>query len=68
MGSILTSVFTIIFSRSLPLDNLNVENMFFTLGALSAINFVVVMKKMSMGMSASPVLGNEVPALDKNCQ
>ncbi|KAG6960916.1 hypothetical protein JG688_00009357 [Phytophthora aleatoria] len=72
MGSILTSVVTIMFSKSLPSDNLNedhLENMFFTMGAVSAINFVcfvVVMKKLNMGMSSSPVLdtmGNEVPVL-----
>ncbi|KAF1777307.1 Major facilitator superfamily domain [Phytophthora cactorum] len=72
MGSILTSVFTIMFSKSLPSDNLNedhLENMFFTVGAVSVINFVffvIVMKKMNMGMSSSPVLdtmGNEVPVL-----
>ncbi|KAF1787812.1 Major facilitator superfamily domain [Phytophthora cactorum] len=72
MGSILTTVFTIMFSKSLPSDNLNedhLENMFFTMGAVSAINFVcfvAVMKKLNMGMSSSPVLdtmGNEVPVL-----
>ncbi|KAG1712810.1 hypothetical protein DVH05_000545 [Phytophthora capsici] len=72
MGSILTSVFTIMFSKSLPSDNLNedhLENMFFTMGAVSAINFVcfvIIMKRMNMGMSSSPVLdtmGNEVPGL-----
>eukprot|EP00644_Phytophthora_capsici_P011695 jgi/Phyca11/529868/estExt2_fgenesh1_pm.C_PHYCAscaffold_500025 len=69
MGSILTSVFTIMFSKSLPSDNLNedhLENMFFTVGAVSAINFVcfvIIMKRMNMGMSSSPVLdtiGNEI--------
>ncbi|ETL35201.1 hypothetical protein F441_22654 [Phytophthora nicotianae CJ01A1] len=69
MGSILTSVFTIMFSKSLPSDNLNedhLENMFFTVGAVSVINFVffvIIMKKMNMGMSSSPEidhLGNEI--------
>ncbi|ETI47830.1 hypothetical protein F443_08020 [Phytophthora nicotianae P1569] len=72
MGSILTSVFTIMFSKSLPSDNLNedhLENMFFTVGAVSVINFVffvIIMKKMNMGMSSSPELdhlGNEVQNL-----
>ncbi|KAF4028064.1 POT family [Phytophthora infestans] len=72
MGSILTSVFTIMFSKSLPSDNLNedhLENMFFTVGAVSVINFVFfvfIMKKMNMGMSSSPELdhlGNEVQDL-----
>ncbi|KAG6960919.1 hypothetical protein JG688_00009358 [Phytophthora aleatoria] len=72
MGSILTSVFTIMFSKSLPSDNLNedhLENMFFTVGAVSVINFVffvIVMKKMNMGMSSSPELdhlGNEIQDL-----
>ncbi|GMF56915.1 unnamed protein product [Phytophthora fragariaefolia] len=72
MGSILTSVFTIMFSKSLPSDNLNedhLENMFFTVGAVSVINFVffiITMRKMNMGMSSSPELdhlGNEVPDL-----
>ncbi|GMF58905.1 unnamed protein product [Phytophthora fragariaefolia] len=69
MGSILTSVFTIMFSKSLPSDNLNedhLENMFFTVGAVSVINFVffiIIMRKMNMGMSSSPELdhlGNEI--------
>ncbi|KAF4315640.1 hypothetical protein G195_010863, partial [Phytophthora kernoviae 00238/432] len=69
MGSILTSVFTIMFSKSLPSDNLNedhLENMFFTVGAVSVINFVffiITMRKMNMGMSSSPELdhlGNEI--------
>jgi len=74
MGSILTSVFTIMFSKSLTSDNLNLDHleyMFFTMGAVSAVNFVcfiVVMHKMEMGMSSSPVLdtmGNEVVFLDE---
>ncbi|KAG1712811.1 hypothetical protein DVH05_000546 [Phytophthora capsici] len=72
MGSILTSVFTIMFSKSLPSDNLNedhLENMFFTVGAVSIINFVffvIIMRKMNMGMSSSPELdhlGNEIQDL-----
>ncbi|KAE9272575.1 hypothetical protein PF008_g30069, partial [Phytophthora fragariae] len=56
-------------SKSLPSDNLNedhLENMFFTVGAVSVINFVffvIIMRKMNMGMSSSPELdhlGNEV--------
>ncbi|GAB9476970.1 Proton-dependent oligopeptide transporter, partial [Globisporangium polare] len=58
MGSIMTSVFTIMFSPYLPTDNLNdghLEYMFFTVGAVSVVNviaFVWVMKKMNFGMSA----------------
>ncbi|KAE9275753.1 hypothetical protein PF008_g29268, partial [Phytophthora fragariae] len=56
-------------SKSLPSDNLNedhLENMFFTVGAVSVINFVffvIIMRKMNMGMSSSPELdhlGNEI--------
>uniref|UniRef100_K3W9A6 Major facilitator superfamily (MFS) profile domain-containing protein n=1 Tax=Globisporangium ultimum (strain ATCC 200006 / CBS 805.95 / DAOM BR144) TaxID=431595 RepID=K3W9A6_GLOUD len=59
MGSIMTSVFTIMFRPYLPSDNLNdgnLEYMFFTVGAVSVVNmiaFVLVLKKMNFGMSSS---------------
>ncbi|RLN52075.1 hypothetical protein BBJ29_009652 [Phytophthora kernoviae] len=60
MGSILTSAFMIMFSKSMPSDNLNedhMENMFFTVSAASVVNlvfFIVIMRKMNVGMSSSP--------------
>ncbi|KAF1317014.1 Proton-dependent oligopeptide transporter, partial [Globisporangium splendens] len=59
MGSIMTSVFTIMFRPYLPSDDLNegnLEYMFFTVGAVSVVNligFVFVMKKMDFGFSTS---------------
>jgi peptide/histidine transporter 3/4 len=57
VGSILTSVFTIMFSSYLPTNDLNdghLEYMFFCVGAVSIVNlgaFVHYMKKMNFGMS-----------------
>ncbi|DAZ96056.1 TPA: hypothetical protein N0F65_000051 [Lagenidium giganteum] len=62
MGSILTSVFTIMFQSYIP-NNLNdghLEYMYYTVGAVSVINlalFVVVMRKMQFGMSSSRPAG-----------
>ncbi|KAF1317015.1 Proton-dependent oligopeptide transporter, partial [Globisporangium splendens] len=59
MGSIMTSVFTIMFRPYLPSDNLNegnLEYMFFTVGAVSVVNmiaFTFVLRKMNFGMSSS---------------
>ncbi|DBA01069.1 TPA: hypothetical protein N0F65_002679 [Lagenidium giganteum] len=58
MGSILTSVFTLMFKKSIPnnLNDGNLEYMYFTLSAVSLLNlfaFVAVMKKMNFGMSSS---------------
>ncbi|KAG7387483.1 hypothetical protein PHYBOEH_008236 [Phytophthora boehmeriae] len=64
MGNILASAFIIMFSKSMPSDNLNedhMENMFFTVGSVSVINlvfFIIVMRKMNMGMSSSPVFNH----------
>ncbi|KAF4315638.1 hypothetical protein JM18_007616 [Phytophthora kernoviae] len=64
MGTILASAFVIMFSKSMPSDNLNeghMENMFFTVGAVSVVNlafFIVVMRKMNMGMASSPVFNH----------
>ncbi|OQR85074.1 Proton-dependent Oligopeptide Transporter (POT) Family [Achlya hypogyna] len=55
MGSSVTSIFTLLFQSSIP-DDLNegsLENMFFTVGAVSLINlflFVFVMRTMQFGM------------------
>ncbi|POM81285.1 Proton-dependent Oligopeptide Transporter (POT) Family [Phytophthora palmivora] len=59
VGSVMTSVFTVMFSRYLPSDDLNdgnLEYMFFTVGAVSVVNFIAfyfTMKKMNFGMSSS---------------
>ncbi|KAG7398495.1 hypothetical protein PHYBOEH_010952 [Phytophthora boehmeriae] len=64
LGAILASAFVIMFSKSMPSDNLNedhMENMFFTVGSVSVINlvfFIIVMRKMNMGMSSSPVFNH----------
>jgi peptide/histidine transporter 3/4 len=56
VGSILTSVFTIMFSKYLPSDDLNeghLEYMFFTVASVSVVNlvaFVYYMKKMNFAM------------------
>jgi peptide/histidine transporter 3/4 len=56
VGSILTSVFTIMFSKYLPSDDLNeghLEYMFFCIASLSVVNliaFVIIMKKMNFAM------------------
>ncbi|KAG7383873.1 hypothetical protein PHYPSEUDO_003230 [Phytophthora pseudosyringae] len=59
VGSVMTSVFTVMFSPYLPTDDLNdghLEYMFFTVGAVSVANFFAfyfTMKKMNFGMSSS---------------
>ncbi|KAJ8503423.1 hypothetical protein ON010_g19088 [Phytophthora cinnamomi] len=59
VGSVMTSVFTVMFSPYLPSDDLNdghLEYMFFTVGAVSVVNFFAfyfTMKKMNFGMSSS---------------
>ncbi|EQC40350.1 hypothetical protein SDRG_02251 [Saprolegnia diclina VS20] len=58
MGSNVTSIFTLLFQDDIP-NNLNdgkLENMFFAVGAVSAINlffYVIVMRKMQFGMDSS---------------
>ncbi|GMF36900.1 unnamed protein product [Phytophthora lilii] len=59
VGSVMTSVFTVMFKPYLPTNDLNdgnLEYMFFTVGAVSVVNFFAfyfTMKKMNLGMSSS---------------
>ncbi|GMF17988.1 unnamed protein product [Phytophthora lilii] len=59
VGSVMTSVFTVMFKPYLPTNDLNdgnLEYMFFTVGAVSVVNFFAfyfTMKKMNFGMSGS---------------
>ncbi|KDO22535.1 hypothetical protein SPRG_11717 [Saprolegnia parasitica CBS 223.65] len=55
IGSNVTSIFTLLFQDDIP-NNLNdgkLENMFFAVGAVSAINlsfYIIVMRKMQFGI------------------
>ncbi|RLN43951.1 hypothetical protein BBJ28_00017250 [Nothophytophthora sp. Chile5] len=72
VGSVMTSVFTIMFSPYLPTNNLNdghLEYMFFTVGAVSVVNFVAfyfTMKKMNFGMSHRSGLDEDAPLTGKD--
>ncbi|KDO25544.1 hypothetical protein SPRG_08735 [Saprolegnia parasitica CBS 223.65] len=61
MGSNVTSIFTLLFQDDIP-NNLNdgkLENMFFAVGAVSAINlffYIIVMRKMQFGMDSSRIV------------
>lgn len=65
VGSILTSVFTIMFSKYLPSDNLNdghLEYMFFCVAGVSVVNliaFVIIMKKMNFAMKSRDMVEDD---------